>query len=843
MRQGSLGRRARASLLAGAVVASSLVAPGSTRAVDPNGTVAARELAGLHGGTPADFELVYERQVADAGAEAGWAGKLVDRRSGEVHVVYRSTAGAVAADASHLRNALAREQAAKSDLGRKADEPLRTAMAGAAPTQILPVAVWLDVDVTDAEAAVRGRHAAVPWVAGRPLVQDLEQIRTIRGEMWEARSAVYARAAEALRADVEAAGGQIAYASTSAPLVFVDVPRNGLDMLALQPAVQSIGLERSWEEQMSSAGPTVGANWTSASGDQGNGVRVAVVEYQNVRNTGDMAGRVARSYSTTGSLSYGSGGGDHPTWVAGAIASRSASFAGVAPGASIVSASTGGYRPSLATDRAIIAAADWSVSPTGGDADVVNASIGQDTSTGAEEARRYFDSIVWEDGRLVVAASGNYVTFGNWDVVSPGTGYNVMTVGGVNDRGTAGTADDRLWYVPGSNGAAYRDRTDAPWNAHGDYNKPNVSAPAVSVRTANGMIGDGTSVASPIVAGVAAQLIARAPVLAAWPEGTRALIMAGAFRRTPHPNGGYSPDHEGVGTASAVWSNRILVNGGGPSGGYRIGAMRSGETLVQEVPVIAGQTVRAAVAWSSHTSGTSNTAKANVLTADLDLRLVAPNGASAGSYTFDNSYESVDLRVTTSGILRIEVRQTRFDAAEEPFGLAWAVHGPFTDIDSSQFRGDILWAATEGITAGCSADRFCPNASVTREQMASFLRRAGDIPYASQDHFTDDGTSQHHADVNAIAAAGITGGCATNRFCPGSPVTRGQMASFLVRALQLPAIGVDAFDDDEGNMHESAINALAAVGITGGCGPTSYCPNATVTRGQMTAFLHRGYGN
>ena len=51
---------------------------------------------------------------------------------------------------------------------------------------------------------------------------------------------------------------------------------------------------------MSSAGPTVGANWTSGAGDQGNGIRVAVVEYQNVRNTGDMSGQVVRSHSTTG---------------------------------------------------------------------------------------------------------------------------------------------------------------------------------------------------------------------------------------------------------------------------------------------------------------------------------------------------------------------------------------------------------------------------------------------------------------------------------------------------------------------------------------------------------------
>ena len=198
-----------------------------------------------------------------------------------------------------------------------------------------------------------------------------------------------------------------------------------------------------------------------------------------------------------------------------------------------MSAGTGNSAPGLSTDRAVIAATDWAISPGGGDADIVNTSFGQDTATGAAEGRRYFDSVGWEDNRLVVASSGNFSTFGNWNVVSPGTGYNVLTVGGVNDRNTGGTGDDILWY--GSNGASYRDPDGTAWNPHGDYNKPNLSAPAVSVRTANGTIGDGTSISSPIVAGIGAQLLARTPSLATWPEATRAILMAGRKPTDPAP--------------------------------------------------------------------------------------------------------------------------------------------------------------------------------------------------------------------------------------------------------------------------------------------------------------------
>jgi hypothetical protein len=164
---------------------------------------------------------------------------------------------------------------------------------------------------------------------------------------------------------------------------------------------------------------------------------------------------------------------------------------------------------------------------------------------------------------------------------------------------------------------------------------------------------------------------------------------------------------------------------------------------------------------------------------------------------------------------------------------------PFSDIVGSTFYGDILWLHQAGITGGCGGGRFCPNQAVTRAQMASFLVRALDLPPATQDYFGDDASSMHQADINALHAAGITGGCSDGAYCPNQAVTRAQMASFLARALAVPPSSQDAFADDDGSMHEADINAVAAAGIAGGCGASSYCPNNPVTRGQMAAFLHR----
>ena len=163
----------------------------------------------------------------------------------------------------------------------------------------------------------------------------------------------------------------------------------------------------------------------------------------------------------------------------------------------------------------------------------------------------------------------------------------------------------------------------------------------------------------------------------------------------------------------------------------------------------------------------------------------------------------------------------------------------FWDIASSPFRREIERTFLDGVTFGCSAIYYCPSSATTREVMAGFLARALSLPPATRDYFRDDESSVHEDSINRIAAAGITGGCATGRFCPTGTVTRGQMAAFLVRSFHLPLTSRDYFTDDETSIFEGEINRLAASGITAGCGGTKFCPNNLVSREQMAAFLWR----
>ena len=178
--------------------------------------------------------------------------------------------------------------------------------------------------------------------------------------------------------------------------------------------------------------------------------------------------------------------------------------------------------------------------------------------------------------------------------------------------------------------------------------------------------------------------------------------------------------------------------------------------------------------------------------------------------------------------------------------------GTFVDDNSSSQEPFIEAIFAAGITRGCNPlanDRYCPDQSLTRAQMATMLVRALGLPASQVDHFTDDDASIHHGAINALAEAGITKGCdpPTNEsFCPDVPVTRGQMAAFMVRAFGFTdGSSADLFTDDDGSVFEADIGRIAEAGITMGCNPpanTRYCPQERLSRGQMAVFLSRALG-
>ena len=189
----------------------------------------------------------------------------------------------------------------------------------------------------------------------------------------------------------------------------------------------------------------------------------------------------------------------------------------------------------------------------------------------------------------------------------------------------------------------------------------------------------------------------------------------------------------------------------------------------------------------------------------------------------------------------------------EPLEAAVRTAQAFTDTAGHTFYGDILWMSGSGVTRGCNppaADRFCPGDLVTRGQLAAFLVRALGLTENTHPGFVDVAHgSTFEADIGKLATAGITRGCdppAYDRFCPEDPVSRAQVAAFLVRALGLTENTHRGFVDVvPGSRFEGDIGKLATGGITRGCNPPAndrFCPEDPVTRGQLAALLHRALG-
>ena len=138
--------------------------------------------------------------------------------------------------------------------------------------------------------------------------------------------------------------------------------------------------------------------------------------------------------------------------------------------------------------------------------------------------------------------------------------------------------------------------------------------------------------------------------------------------------------------------------------------------------------------------------------------------------------------------------------------------------------------------------------------MASFLVNfsevAGDATFAvpSGEVFDDTRGTTHHDNIQVAAQLGVTSGVSPTSYAPSAPVTRAQMASFVVQTLEAAGVELasgnpDAFADDDGSVHEANIDLLAATGIVAGVDAGIYEPQGLVTRAQMATFLANAAGH
>ena len=170
--------------------------------------------------------------------------------------------------------------------------------------------------------------------------------------------------------------------------------------------------------------------------------------------------------------------------------------------------------------------------------------------------------------------------------------------------------------------------------------------------------------------------------------------------------------------------------------------------------------------------------------------------------------------------------------------------GVFVDVaEGSYYEEAIDWAVEKGVTNGVSSNMFAPNDPCTRAQIVTFLWRAAGSPAPkSMSSFTDVPADAFYAKAVAWAVEnGITSGTGEGKFSPNSTCTRAQAVTFLYRASGSPAVSGSAeFSDVATNAYYADAVAWAAKkGITTGIGGGLFGSDNDCTRGQIVTFLWR----
>ena len=170
--------------------------------------------------------------------------------------------------------------------------------------------------------------------------------------------------------------------------------------------------------------------------------------------------------------------------------------------------------------------------------------------------------------------------------------------------------------------------------------------------------------------------------------------------------------------------------------------------------------------------------------------------------------------------------------------------GVFVDVaEGSYYEEAIDWAVEKGITNGVSSNMFAPNDPCTRAQIVTFLWRATGSPAPkSMSSFTDVPADAFYAKAVAWAVEnGITSGTGESKFSPNSTCTRAQAVTFLYRASGSPAVSGKAEFSDVSTtaFYADAVAWAAKKGITTGIGGGLFGSDNDCTRGQIVTFLWR----
>ena len=464
------------------------------------------------------------------------------------------------------------------------------------------------------------------------------------------RAEIASEASAAVLAKLQGEGLQ-GVKDTVSPSIAVSIPAGNVRRIGDWQEVATVYLDERNQPDLSISGNTTGAYAVQATGNAGQGVRVAQVEVGGLINTGNpfLAG-VAQNTSTA---CYN----NHGTNVAGVIRSTHGTQRGFAPSVQLWAGGSCSGNSSQLRNRSNDAA-NWG-------ARAQNLSWGADTNRNLNANDRFYDDMVQNGWRTIVVSAGNNnppFGSGTGNVGSPALAYNVISVGSINDRGSP-------WAM--SNFSSWRD----PNSQHGDREKPELAAPGSNIQTTSGNglgSNSGTSFSAPMVTGTSALMMRTNGALGVWPEAVKAILMATATNNIE--GGTIWSEFDGAGGINADRANRVAghINGTWGAQSYSCGA--ASQTIVSSIFVNKGQRVRVAMAWDTNPTFW-NFSYGSRPSADLDMQVIGPLGSGvAGSFSWDNTYEIVDFVAQTTGTHRLRVNKFRCNHTPKWLGWAWSIN-------------------------------------------------------------------------------------------------------------------------------------------------------------------------
>ena len=237
------------------------------------------------------------------------------------------------------------------------------------------------------------------------------------------------------------------------------------------------------------------------------------------------------------------------------------------------------------------------------------------------------------------------------------------------------------------------------------------------------------------------------------------------------------------------------------------------------------------------------------------ISLSPTGGTESATVTATITPNSTGLDQTGNINISISGRLASIVQVNQPFTAE-----VFTDVPPTTYYFDAVNLLSQlGITTGCGPAIYCPAENVPRDQMAIFIVRSifgGDNFIASQTPYFADvsATTFGFNWIQKMYELGITAGCGYNLknellFCPTSPISRNQLAVFIIRARYGATTTFDFpqtpyfTDVPYGAFAFGWIQRMKEDNITSGCGVAIYCPDNPLTRGDLAIFVMRGLFN